>query len=224
MPSTAKKLLRKIHPQGIPGPFAHLYDLLSRTFGFQYSYELIARDAASTCSRGRVLDVGTGPGRLLHHLHRCAPELELTGVDISTAMVKKAEANLKKSGLAGKARVMYGASHGLPFPDAYYDLVLSTGSIHHWVEPVKGLNEIFRVLKPGGRALIYDIVNDAPRSVLRAAGKEIGRFNVALLWLHSFEEPFYSSRDFQALGAQSDFRRARLGFIGVFCRLKMEKQ
>jgi len=44
----------------------------------------------------------------------------------------------------------------LTFPDRSFDLVVSTLSMHHWSDPAAGLAEIGRVLRPGGRALIWD--------------------------------------------------------------------
>ena len=45
----------------------------------------------------------------------------------------------------------------LAFPDASFDLVISTMSMHHWADPTAGLTEIGRVLRPDGRALIWDL-------------------------------------------------------------------
>jgi SAM-dependent methyltransferase len=50
----------------------------------------------------------------------------------------------------------------LPFPDASFDLVVSALSMHHWAEPEKGLAEIGRVLRPGGRALVWDLRSRVP--------------------------------------------------------------
>jgi SAM-dependent methyltransferase len=47
----------------------------------------------------------------------------------------------------------------LPFADASFDAVVSTFSLHHWPDPAKGLEEIYRVLRPGGVARIYDVVD-----------------------------------------------------------------
>jgi SAM-dependent methyltransferase len=44
----------------------------------------------------------------------------------------------------------------MPFGDGSFDLVVSTLSMHHWAEPTAGMTEIGRVLRPGGRALIWD--------------------------------------------------------------------
>jgi ubiquinone/menaquinone biosynthesis C-methylase UbiE len=44
----------------------------------------------------------------------------------------------------------------LPFPKGSFDLVISTLSMHHWADPKAGLTEIARLLRPGGRALVWD--------------------------------------------------------------------
>ena len=59
-----------------------------------------------------------------------------------------------------------GALAGLPFEDASFDLVVSTFSVHHWSDPEAGIGELARVLRPGGRAFIWDL---GPRSRLSHA-------------------------------------------------------
>jgi ubiquinone/menaquinone biosynthesis C-methylase UbiE len=221
--SPFRRLLKLIHPQGIPWPGTALYNAISTTGIFQRIYELVARDVASHCSEGSLLDIGTGPGWLLLKLHAASPRLRISGLDISGAMVTKARENLAAAGLAERIEVREGSADHLPFPDAHFDIVVSTGSIHHWKEPVTGVNEIYRILKPGGWSLLYDLVSDTPREVMQAARREFGRFEVWMLWLHAFEEPFYSRRNFGLLGETSRFQRGETRFVGVLCCLTMRK-
>ncbi len=107
-----------------------------------------------------------------------------------------------------------GAAQKLPFEDFLFDAVVSTGSIHHWNDPTAGLNEIYRVLRPGGCALLYDIVSDTPAEVLRQSGRDFGRLKIWLCWLHSYEEPFYSSEAFQKLAVPSRFGEGSIRFVG----------
>jgi SAM-dependent methyltransferase len=101
--------------------------------------------------------------------------------------------------------------------------VVSTGSIHHWKEPVRALNEIYRVLKHGGYALLYDVVSDTLRSLLKKSAREFGRLRMVLLWMYAFEEPFYSRQALELLPESSLFKQGRTKFAGVLCCLIMKK-
>lgn len=216
-------LLEAFHPQGIPWPCSHFYNAISRSRGFQSHYILVAKDISSFWSEGRVLDLGTGPGWLLIEIHRLCPALHLTGVDISPAMVRRARMNMSHARLSHLIEVRTGAAGLLPFPDCYFDGVVSTGSIHHWKDPVGGLDDIYRVLKPGGLALIYDLVRDTPRHILREMIHTFGRLRVTLLWLHSFEEPFYTKGSLLALAGSTLFVKGKARFVGALCCLSLRK-
>ena len=192
MNRTLCKILKSLHPEKIPGPGSVVYNAVARTAIFQRNYDLLAADILKYRSEGSLLDVGTGPGYLLVKLHGLCPALRLTGLDASPAMVSEAGKNLKRVGLSDSIRVLEGFAQALPFEDESFDAVVSTGSIHHWKDPIGGLNEVYRVMRKGGHALMYDIVNDMPSDVLEAAAGEFGRLRVLLLWVHTFTEPFYS--------------------------------
>jgi ubiquinone/menaquinone biosynthesis C-methylase UbiE len=218
-----RRLIKAIHPEGIPWPGTVLYNAISRRGIFQQHYELVARDILGYRAEGRLLDIGTGPGWLLLKLHPLAPGLRLVGADISLAMVNKARRNVAQAGLSSTVEIVNATASNLPFPDGSFDLVVSTGSIHHWKDPVGGLNECHRVLKDGGVALMYDLVRQLPPDVAAAAKREFGRYRLALLWLHSFEEPFYSPQEMEALAAKSRFSQGQTRFVGVLCCLILRK-
>ncbi|MCJ7542953.1 MAG: class I SAM-dependent methyltransferase [Phycisphaerae bacterium] len=223
MASSLRKWLKAIHPEGIPGPCAFVYDALTRSSIFQRHYDLVAQDILNCGSQGRLLDIGTGPAWLLLKLHQRAPQLALTGLDISPAMVRKAKANIAQAHLTGAIELVEAGAKDLPFPDCTFDLVVSTGSIHHWKDPVRSLDECHRVLKAGGTALIYDLVVNLPEAVRSAARREFGRYRMLLLWLHSFEEPFYSQQQMADLAAQSVFGKGDVRFVGVLCCLTLHR-
>jgi hypothetical protein len=79
------------------------------------------------------------------------------------------------------------------------------------------------VLKPGACALIYDIVSDTPKSVLKETAREFGRLRMVLLWLHAFEEPFYSYEDLGLLAQSSLLKEEQTMFVGVLCCLILKK-
>ncbi|MGI5836857.1 MAG: class I SAM-dependent methyltransferase [Chloroflexota bacterium] len=138
------------------GLSAELYDFLSATF-LGDLYDRIAREILVACSKGDLLDVGCGPGHLACRLAMAGPDLRITGIDISPAMIELAARHAEEAGLGERLRFQLGDVESLPFPDEQFDLVVSTLSLHHWQHPSKGLQEIFRVLKPGGQARILDL-------------------------------------------------------------------
>jgi SAM-dependent methyltransferase len=191
-------------------PNATLYDavtapLLSGFFG------RVATDLSEFAPRGQVLEVGSGPGRLAVKLAELAPGVQVTGVDISPEMVERANSLAANSGVADRVEFRVGDVASLPFADASFDVAVSTFSMHHWSDPPKGLEEIYRVLRPGAVALIYDVVDWIRRF-------EQGGPNIAEL---AKESPFGER------GAFSHSITTRLGPIPLVYRaelLKPEKQ
>jgi SAM-dependent methyltransferase len=139
-------------------PSARAYDTLVATVleGF---YARVTGEVAAAYPRGKLLEIGSGPGRLAVRLAREAPGMTLTGVDISDAMVERAARRAAGAGLSERVRFKVGDVAAMPLPDGEFDGVVSTLSLHHWPEPTHGLAEIHRVLKPGGEARIYDLAH-----------------------------------------------------------------
>jgi len=97
-----------------------------------------------------IIDVGCGTGRLLRAASVRWPEAQLFGVDPAEQMVSEA----KK--LHSNATFKLASAESLPCPDQTTDIVLSSLSFHHWASQTKGLQEIARVLRPGGLFCLAD--------------------------------------------------------------------
>lgn len=131
-------------------------DIASRTA------KLAASAAAATANGGaaRVLDVGCGTGLVLRAVATRLPEAEvLTGVDAAPAMIEMARMRASEDSNNG-SRLSFeqGMAEQLPFPDASFDLVVSAVSFHHWADQAAGLAECHRVLSPGGRLVLTDLL------------------------------------------------------------------
>ena len=137
---------------------AAAYDALSGLVLGSF-FERIAADIEAVVPVGaRVLEVGCGPGRLSIRLAR-RHGLDVTGLDLDPSMIDRARANARCTGGRGERgpSFLVGDVASLAFPDRSFDLVVSTLSMHHWADPTAGLAEIGRVLRPGGRALVWDL-------------------------------------------------------------------
>jgi SAM-dependent methyltransferase len=145
-------------PGGILIGDAARYDTMSRLL-LGPLVKRIAADVAAVAPEGaRVLEVGCGPGHLSIRLAR-HHGLEATGLDLDPAMITRARANTHRSGNDDQRRpeFLVGDVAALAFPDRSFDRVVSTLSMHHWTDPAAALGEIGRVLRPGARALIWDL-------------------------------------------------------------------
>jgi SAM-dependent methyltransferase len=101
-------------------------------------------------NRGKVLDLGSGPGDLwIDHTHLIPGQLSLLLSDLSHGMLKEAMANLQS--IPGSFSYSVLDAQSLPFPSAAFDSVLGMGLLDHLSDRDAGLSEIWRVLKPGGR-------------------------------------------------------------------------
>lgn len=97
---------------------------------------------------GNVLDAGMGPGRLLAELSRTG--WTVSGIDISERMVALATARLPPA----RGRLLQGSIAELPFEDESFDAVVATGVIEYLDDPAAGVDELLRVLRPGGLAVV----------------------------------------------------------------------
>jgi len=109
--------------------------------------------------RGRALDIGTGPGRILIKLAHQLTLWKFTGVDRSQAMIAQANHHLAVAGpgLAGRVEFQLADGNSLPFPDSTFDFVMCNSVLHHLAEPQNLLREMARLAKPGGAILLRDL-------------------------------------------------------------------
>jgi ubiquinone/menaquinone biosynthesis C-methylase UbiE len=101
----------------------------------------------------RILDIGCGTGYLLGQLAAHVPQASaLAGIDAAPEMIGAARA----AATDDRLRFVVGAAERLPWPDATFDLVVSTTSFDHWADQQQGLAECARVLAPGGCLVLAD--------------------------------------------------------------------
>jgi ubiquinone/menaquinone biosynthesis C-methylase UbiE len=144
-----------------PKALAWLYGLLTATPMMRAAHRRFVSGAlAQGVDRGLALDLGTGPGYVAVDVARGKPSLRIVGLDLAAPMVEKARRYAAWTRIDGRALWPQADGHRLPFADASFDLVFSTFALHHWQDPLQALNEVARVLRPGGRYYVSDVCRE----------------------------------------------------------------
>lgn len=108
-----------------------------------------------------ILDAGCGGGgNLVRILEQC-PSSSVTGIDYSPVSVECSVRVTRKFG--DRCRVVLGNVMELPFKEETFDRVVSFESVYFWPDPVDGLREICRVLKPKGKVMLASEMTDPGR-------------------------------------------------------------
>ena len=158
---------RRRKPYGgvqMEGPIARWYARITRD---RRDYPITARAiAAQVPDGGDVLEVAPGPGYMAIELVRLGSKYHITGVDISRSFVRIATENAKRAGV--QINFQHGDVAQMPLASDSFDFVVCQAAFKNFPDPVAALNEIHRVLRPGGRASIYDLRKDAPADAIDA--------------------------------------------------------
>jgi ubiquinone/menaquinone biosynthesis C-methylase UbiE len=140
------------------------------SFAQKTDENVAARFAAAIgdAGQGSLLDVACGPGVVTAAL---APQAKsVVAFDATQEMLEKARERSAKAGLVNVS-FRQGNAEALPFGDGEFDGVVTRLAVHHFAEPQRAFAEMFRVLRPGGTAVIVDIVSseDVREEVLQNA-------------------------------------------------------
>ena len=198
------------------------YDLLNRvlSFGTDLSWRRRALDLARLGESGRALDVGTGTGDFALALFARSPRTAtVTGVDISSGMLEIARRRAAKAGLGPRYERLVASVESLPFADGVFDVAMAGFVIRNVSDIPRGLREIRRVLRPGGRAVILDLHtprNPTIRRLYRGysfisprLAAALGSDPEAYRYLPRSIEAFYDPEALAALLHDAGFTRVR---------------
>jgi len=118
------------------------------------------RERTISFAKGRTLEIGIGTGKTLHYYPQGA---ELYAVDGSEKMLEMAKRRAKELGI--EVKLIVAEAERLPFPDNYFDTVVSSFVFCTVPNPDKAMDEIKRVLKPGGRVIFLEHTKSESRIV-----------------------------------------------------------
>lgn len=120
-----------------------------------------------------ILDIGTGQGRFALHFAKAGAK-RVIGIDISPIMLEIARQKALENNLSDRTFFEHGDAESLVnFPDNYFDIVCSIGTLVHLPSPIKAMHEIFRVCKVDGLVIIGATNNDFRWKLKYYGAKEI---------------------------------------------------
>jgi ubiquinone/menaquinone biosynthesis C-methylase UbiE len=206
------------------GPIAVWY---ARTTRDRPDYPITARAiGAQLPDGGDVLEVAPGPGYMAIELARLSSSYHITGLDISRSFVRIATDNAHRAGV--EIDFQYGDVSRMPFASHSFDLVVCQAAFKNFPDPVAALNEIHRVLRPGGRASIYDLRKDAPAAAIdkEIRGMRLSPLNALFTrWTFRFGllREAYTRNRLDAVVAGSRFGTGEVRIDGIGFELRLVK-
>ena len=150
----------------------------------------------------RLIDIGCGPGAFLSLVEKTFPFIQLNALDLSEEMIRET-----RERLSGTAVATVGDSEKMPLGSEQYQVVTCNMSIHHYPHPQDAVNEMFRILKPGGVLLLNDMDCVAP---VRAAA------NWLFPRLPGGDVKMYKRKEIEGMVRRAGFRDIRYRKISPF--------
>jgi demethylmenaquinone methyltransferase/2-methoxy-6-polyprenyl-1,4-benzoquinol methylase len=201
------------------------YDFLNRLLsaGRDRAWRREAVAATALPEGGRLLDVCTGTADMTLETARQFPTARIVGVDFSRPMIILGEAKVARARLANRIRLQVAHAEALPFSDESFDAATVAFGLRNLPDRQRGLRELCRVLKTGGRAVVLEFTTPPGRlcrgaylwyfhRVLPRIGRLVSRHPSAYSYLPASVADFPSPE-----GLVGWMREA--GFSEVSCRL-----
>jgi demethylmenaquinone methyltransferase/2-methoxy-6-polyprenyl-1,4-benzoquinol methylase len=134
------------------------YDFLNHflSLGIDISWRKKTIRALKDLNPRKILDVATGTGDLAIEAAKQLHPEKIVGIDISNEMLEVGRQKLKKRQLSPIIELLNGDSENIAFPNSEFDAVTVAFGVRNFENLEKGLKEIHRVLRPGGRAAILE--------------------------------------------------------------------
>ena len=175
-------------PTGFLGRLAGFFFRINLE-GIEWTINLLAIQPSD-----HVLEIGFGPGHGIQQVARLAAQGRVAGVDFSETMLQQASRLNAAAIEAGRVELRLGDASVLPYPDNTFHRVFATNVVYFWKDPLANLQELRRVMKPGGRLALYVISKD-----------DLIKFKVTQTGVYQL----YTGEDLVRLLAQAGFHRAR---------------
>ena len=186
---------------------------------------LARRVATEIPPQARVLEVAPGPGYFAVELAKLGRN-QVTGLDISRTFVEIARRHAFEAGV--KVDFRQGDAANMPFEDESFDFLLCRAAFKNFTQPLRALQEMHRVLKPGGRALVIDLRKDASKESIYEAVERmhvgaVNAFITKLTFRFMLLKRAYTKAEFEQLLEQTKFERVSIAEDLIGLELSLDR-
>jgi ubiquinone/menaquinone biosynthesis C-methylase UbiE len=198
------KFFKRFKDLGIEGAQAKYYDKMTREHRIGEMKEQ-AKEAAKYIKEGdSVLEIAPGAGYLSIELSKLG-KYKITGMDISKDLVEICTRNAKEAGV--KIDFQQGNVSNMPFNANTFNFIICFLEFKNFKEPLKALQEMHRVLKPGGTALIMDLNRQATMKVTKKVAENMGLKGLRAYIAGAIQRSgAYNRKEFETLISQTEFK------------------
>lgn len=197
---------------------AHRYDFLNRSLsmGIDIIWRKKAIAQLKPIKPKTILDVATGTGDFALEAMSLNPD-KITGVDISVGMLDLGKEKIAKKNLSDKIEMVVGDSENLPFQDNTYDAATVAFGVRNFENLQKGLTDINRVLRPGGKLVVLELSTPKKfpikqlfgfyfNNILPLFGRLLSKDDSAYTYLPESVNAFPDGEDFKKVMAEAGFK------------------
>ncbi|WP_237274556.1 bifunctional demethylmenaquinone methyltransferase/2-methoxy-6-polyprenyl-1,4-benzoquinol methylase UbiE [Tenacibaculum ovolyticum] len=183
----------------------------------------------------QILDIATGTGDLALMMAKLNPK-KIVGLDISAGMLEVGKLKIAKANLTDKIEMIVGDSENIPFDDNTFDAITVSFGVRNFENLDKGLTEIYRVLKPGGKFVVLETSNPTKfpfkqgykfytNFILPVIGKIFSKDKVAYSYLSESANSFPFGEAFNNILQKNGFNSAKnlpvtFGVASIYTALK----
>jgi demethylmenaquinone methyltransferase/2-methoxy-6-polyprenyl-1,4-benzoquinol methylase len=214
---------------------AFRYDFLNSflSAGIDVSWRKKAIRELVSLQPKNILDVATGTGDFAITSYTILKPEKITGIDISERMMEVGRKKILKLGLEKHIQLLNGDSEAIFFKDGSFDAVTVAFGVRNFENLEKGLSEIYRVLKPGGKLVVLEFSKPSlpvvknlyhfyMKFVTPNVGKLISKNNDAYQYLNDSVQQFPERETFIHILNQSGYRHSfyktlSLGICTIYC-------
>ncbi len=210
---------------------AGYYDTFARKMApalYSGFVEVVARELRS----GRILDVGTGPGYVPIEIAKRNENIYVDGIDLTKKFIEIAGRNAGEAGLSERLHFEVGDATGMRFEDGSYDMVISTFAMHHWRHPAGVIDEMCRVLRPGGEAWVLDFNKECSKEDLEEFLERIAKLSGVGFFgrlclrfgIRKSRGACYLRAEVEEMVRASGFSGCSIHTDGVFMTIRLKKE